>query len=185
AVESGGGMTMLANHLGHTQLAVPVRFTQEWERDASLRLRAGDKTALDAYAEHGRIIGGSREEALDLARQEYVGRGLASEDALLMAHSREDCRELSRMIRDDLIHLGLVDDGPSIPISEGERASAGDVIVCRENDSRVETDPGHKLTNGDIFQIERTAGNGAWVRRVLGADRETGRRRLADHAFFY
>jgi hypothetical protein len=45
AVESGGGMTMLANYLGHTQLAVPVRFKEEWERDASLRLRAGDKTA--------------------------------------------------------------------------------------------------------------------------------------------
>ncbi len=41
AVESGGGMTMLANHLGYTQLAVPVRFAAEWERDASLRLRAG------------------------------------------------------------------------------------------------------------------------------------------------
>ena len=55
----------------------------------------------------------------------YVARRLAGEDALLMAHSREDCRELSRLIRDDLIHLGLVDDGPSVQISEGERASAG------------------------------------------------------------
>jgi hypothetical protein len=185
AVESGGGMTMLAGHLGHTQLAVPVRFSQEWERDTSLRLRAGDKTALDAYAVHGRITGGSREECLDLARQGYVARRLAGEDVLLMAHDRQDCRELSRMIRDDLIHLGLVDGGPSIQISEGERASAGDVIVCRANDTRVETDPGHKLTNGDVFQIERVAGNGTWVRRVLGADPETGRRRLADHAFFY
>jgi hypothetical protein len=185
AVESGGGMTMLAGHLGHTQLAVPVRFTQEWERKASLRLRAGDKTALDAYAEHGRITGGSREDALDLARQGYVARRLAGEDALLMAHSREDCREMSRMIRDDLIHLCLVDGGPSIQISDGERASAWDVIVCRQNDTRLETDPGHKLTNGDIFQIERIADNGAWVRRVLGVDEETGQRRLADHAFFY
>jgi hypothetical protein len=185
AVESGGGMTMLAGHLGHTQLAVPVRFTQEWERDASLRLRAGDKTALDAYAEHGRITGGSREGALDLARRGYVARRLAGEDALLMAYSREDCRELSRMIRDDLIHLGLVDGGLSIQISDGERASAGDVIVCRANNTRVKTDPGHRLTNGDIFQIERVAGNGAWVRRVLDADPETGQRRLADHAFFY
>ncbi len=75
AVESGGAMTLLANHLGHTQLAVPVRFAAEWEGDASLRLRAGDKTALDAYAEHGRITGGSREEALDLARQEYLPGG--------------------------------------------------------------------------------------------------------------
>src|SRR5215831_18404516 len=185
AVESGGGMTMLAGHLGHTQLAVPVRFTQEWERDASLRLRHGDKTALDAYAEHGRITGGSREEALDLARQGYVARRLAGEDALLMAHDRQDCRELSRMIRDDLIHLGLVDDGPTAQISEGERASAGDVIVCRQNDTRVETDPGHKLTNGDIFQIESVAQNGAWVRRVLDAGPATGQVRPADHAFFY
>ena len=154
AVESGGGMTMLASHLGYTQLAVPVRFAAEWERDASLRLRQGDKTALDAYAEHGRILGASREEALDILRQRYVARRLAGEDALLMAYERADCRELSRMIRDDLIHLGHVDNGPSVQLSEGERASAGDVIVCRENDARVETDPGHTLTNGDIFQIE-------------------------------
>jgi conjugative relaxase-like TrwC/TraI family protein len=72
AVESAGGMTMLADHLGYTQLAFPVRFEAEWERDASLRLRLGDKSALGAYAEHGRIIGASREEALDILRQRYV-----------------------------------------------------------------------------------------------------------------
>jgi hypothetical protein len=185
APESGGGMTLLANHLGHTQLAVPVRFAEEWERDASLRLRKGDKTALDAYAEHGRIIGGSREEALDLARQGHVARRLTGEDALLMAYSREDCRELSRLIRDDLIHLGLVDDGPSLRLAYGARASAGDLIVCRRNDTRVVTDPGHTLANGDIFKIESVGKNGAWARRVLEADPETGRPRHADHVFFY
>jgi len=183
AVEAGGAMTMLANHLGHTQLAVPVRFAAEWEQNASLRLRAGDKIALDAYAEHGRIIGGSREEALDLARQGYVARRLAGEDALLMAHSREDCRELSRLIRDDLIHLGLVDDGPSVRLAYGARASAGDLIVCRRNDSKTVTDPGHTLANGDIFKVESITEKGAVVRRVLEADPETGRPRLANHAF--
>jgi hypothetical protein len=185
AVESGGGMAMLANHLGYTQLAVPVRFTAEWERDASLRLRAGDKSALETYAEHGRILGASREQAFGILRQWYVARRLAGEGGLLMAHDREDCRELSRLIRDDLIHLGHVDNGPSVQLSDGERASAGDVIVCRENDGRVETDPGHTLTNGDIFKIESVGGNGAWVRRVLDSDRQTGAMRLADHAFFY
>jgi len=57
--------------------------------------------------------------------------------------------------------------------------------VCRDNDSRVETDAGHKLTNGDIFKVESVGGNGAWVRRVLDADPATGQMRLADHAFFY
>ena len=184
AVESGGGMTMLAKHLGYTQLAIPMRFSAEWERDASLRLRQGDKTVLETYAEHGRIIGASREEALGILRQRYVAQQLAGEGALLMAHDRDDCRELSRMIRDDLIHLGIVDGGPSVQLSEGERASVGDVIVCRENDSRVETDPGHKLTNGDIFHVESVCQNGAWLRRVLDSDRETGAMRLADCAFF-
>src|SRR5439155_26302053 len=90
AVESGGGMARITSHLGHTQLAVPVRFAAEWEQDASLRLRRGDKTALDAYAEHGRILGGSREQALDLARQQYVAQRLAGAEALLMAHTRAD-----------------------------------------------------------------------------------------------
>jgi hypothetical protein len=183
AVESGGGMAMLARHLGYTQLAVPVRFSAEWERDASLRLRQGDKSALEAYAEHGRILGASREEALDILRQRYIAQRLAGEDALLMAYQRADCRELLRLIRDDLIHLGHVDSGPSVQVSDGERASAGDVIVCRENDNRIETDPGHRLTNGDIFHVESVGENGAWVRRVLESDRRTGAMRLADRAF--
>ena len=185
AVESGGGMTMLAGHLGHTQLAVPVRFAEEWERDASLRLRTGDKAALEEYAEHGRITGGDREDALDQVRQAYVAGRLAGEDTLLMAHTREDCRELSRLIRGDLIHLGLVNDGPSVHLSEGARASAGDLIVCRKNDSKLVTEPGHTLANGDIFRIESVQTDGIQVRRVLDADPETGRPRFANHAVFY
>src|SRR5260370_28762672 len=95
--------------------------------------------------------------------QRYMARRLAGEDALLMAYQRADCRELSRMIRDDLIHLGHVDNGPSVQISDGERASAGDVIVCRENDARVQTDPGPTLTNGATFHVESVRKNGAWV----------------------
>ena len=47
AVESGGGMMLLARRLGYVQLAEAVRFTAQWERDASLRLRTGDASVLD------------------------------------------------------------------------------------------------------------------------------------------
>jgi len=87
AVESGGGMTLLAGHLGHTQLACPVRFTAEWEQRASLRLREGDKTALEAYDEHGRITGGPRGQVFEAARRAYVAARLAGEDVLLMAYA--------------------------------------------------------------------------------------------------
>ena len=169
AVEGGGAMMLLASRLGSVQLAEPVRFTAAWERDASLRLRQGDPAALDDYDQHGRIHGAPPDEAMDKAVKAYVANYLAGHDVILTAADWARCRELSLRIRDDLIHLGLVDGGPSIQISEGERASAGDVIVCRQNDSRLETDPGHKLTNGDVFQIERVTGNGAWVRRFTSA----------------
>ena len=61
AVEQGGGMMLLAREQGFVQLAEPVRFRAEWERDASLRLRAGDIDVLSTYDEHGRIRGGDRE----------------------------------------------------------------------------------------------------------------------------
>jgi ATP-dependent exoDNAse (exonuclease V) alpha subunit len=41
AVENGGGLSLLADALGFTQLAEPVRFREQWEQAASLRLRAG------------------------------------------------------------------------------------------------------------------------------------------------
>src|SRR5260370_28458980 len=123
AVESGGGMMLAANHLGFSQLSVPVRFREEWERDASLRLRMGDQSVLEDYNEHGRITGADREHTFDQARQAYVAGRLAGEDTLLMAYTREDCRELSRQIRDDLVHLGLAEDRRAVRPSRNASAS--------------------------------------------------------------
>ena len=49
AVEGGGAMMLLARRQGYVQLAEPQRFTHAWERDATLRLRAGDVTVLAEY----------------------------------------------------------------------------------------------------------------------------------------
>jgi len=125
AVENGGGLSLLAATLGSVRLAEPVRFTVPWERAASLRLRAGDATVLAIYDEHGRITGGDPEEMLDAAARAYVALTLQRKDTLLMAADHARRRELSRRIRDDLIHLGLVKRGPSVPIADGARASTG------------------------------------------------------------
>ena len=42
-------MMLLARRQGYVQLAEPQRFTHAWERDATLRLRAGDVTVLADY----------------------------------------------------------------------------------------------------------------------------------------
>ena len=124
AVEGGGAMTLLADRLGYVQLAEPVRFIAAWERAASLRLRQGDALALDEYDQHGRIRGAPPDQAMDQAARAYLASYLTGRTVLLMAADWARCRELSARIRDDLIHLGLVDNGPAIRIAEGAELSA-------------------------------------------------------------
>ena len=186
AVEGGGGMMLLAERLGYVQLAEPVRFTAAWEREASLRLRRGDATVLDEYDQHGRIYGAPPEHAMDQAVKAYVASYLAGRDVALMAADWARCRELSARIRDDLIHLGLVDDARTIRIAEGAEASVGDLIICRQNDHSIQAgEPGRGLANGDILRIEAITPDGILVRRVLEPDPATGQRRFTDRAFGY
>jgi TrwC relaxase/AAA domain len=186
AVEGGGAMMLLADRLGYVQLAEPVRFTAAWERAASLRLRAGDTTALDDYDQHGRIRGAPPDHATDQAARAYLATYLTGRTVLLMAADWARCRDLSARIRDDLIHLGLVDNGPTIRIADGAEASAGDLIICRANDHRLEAgEPGRALANGDVLRIEAITRRGIMVRRLLDPDRATGQRRFTDRAFRY
>jgi hypothetical protein len=183
AVEQGGGMRLLADANGCCQLAVPVRFREEWEQQASLALRRGDKSALEAYNQHGRITGAAREQAFASLRKSYVASHLVGEQKLIMAWRREDCRELSRQIRDDLIHLGLIDGTESAGIAEGASASADDLIVARENDHDMVTDEtGHTLMNNDIFRVESATRDGLVVRRVIDDKDQV---RLADTPVLY
>ena len=186
AVENGGAMTMLANTLGYAQLAEPVRFAEQWERDASLRLRAGDASVLAVYEEHGRIIGGEPEHILEAAARAYVAHVVEGTDVLLMAADHARRRELSRRIRDDLIHLGVVAPGPAVRIADGGRASAGDLIVCTSNDYETEAgEPGRMLANGDLLRVEQVTARGLLVRRALDADPGSGRRRWTERCFLY
>ena len=186
AVESGGALTLLAGTLGYAQLAEPVRFSAAWERDASLRLRTGDVSVLAVYDERGRIVGGEPEQMLDAAARAYVAYFLDGRDVLLMAADHARRRELSRRIRDDLIHLGRVAPGPAVRIADGAQASAGDLIVCTSNDHHTEAgQPGRALANGDLLRVEAVTSKGLLVRRALDAEPGTGERRWTERCFLY
>ena len=177
AVESGGGMMLLANRMGFVQLSTPQRFAAKWEQNASLRLRDGDATALDEYQVQGRVRGGDPVQVMREATRAYVAEHIAGHDVILTAQSWDRCRELSRMIRGDLKHLGMVDDGRTVELCEGQEASAGDLIIARENDHGLEAgERGRGLANGDVMRIERVAEGGSLiVRRVTGVDDQGSR----------
>jgi hypothetical protein len=196
AVEGGGAMMLLARSQGYVQLTEPQRFTHSWERDATLRLRAGDVTVLADYEQHGRLRGGTAEEATEHAYRAWLADYLDGHDTLLMARTDDQARELSRRARDELIRYGIVSAGPSIRLAQGEQASAGDLVMARRNTRAIQAGQhGRDLANRDILQIISTTAGGshAGVRRLTGHDPDTSqarwshpfqvpRRYLANHA---
>ena len=186
AVENGGGMSLLADALGYARLTEPVRFRHRWEQAASLRLRDGDTTVLAEYDQYGRITGGDPEQMMDAAAKAYVALTVSGTDTLLMAADHALRRELNRRIRDDLITLGIVQNGPAVTIADGTQASCGDLIICTRNDHTVEAgEPGRTLANGDLLRVEVVTADALVVRRALDADPRTGQRRWTGRAFRY
>jgi hypothetical protein len=176
AVESGGGMNMLVGQLGHVRLGEVARFSEPWEGPASLRLRAGDLTALEEYADHGRLRGGTPEQVKAAARQQYVSHFVQGTDVELLVWQHELGRELAAAVQDDLRHLGLVDaTGPRAAIADGATASAGDIVRAKSNDHRA------SIANNDLFRVESVNPDGSLtVRRDAGRHPETGQRTWSD-----
>jgi ATP-dependent exoDNAse (exonuclease V) alpha subunit len=186
AVESGGGASLVTRKQGYVQLPEPVRFSEQWERSASLGLREGKVAALADYAEHGRIRAGTAEDILEAAAQAYVAHTLDGKDSLLIARSHELRREACRRVRDDLQHLGLVArDAPSIQIADGQRATVGDLIVCTDNDQSVDAGDGKTLANTHVLRIETINPEGPIVRRMLEADPQTQAPRWTAETFLF
>jgi hypothetical protein len=174
AVEGGGGMMMLTRQMGYVQLAEPVRFAQQWERDASLRLRSGDVSVLVQYQEQGRLRGGDPEEAMEQACRGWLADHLSGRDCLLLARTGEQARELSRRVRDDLIRYGLVEKGAQVKLRHGAVASVGNLITARKNDRRIVAgQPGRWLTNRDVLQVQAVSGTAVTVRRLAGRDQDS------------
>ena len=156
-----------------------MRFEQEWERSASLRLRAGDASVLADYDMHGRIRGGDPEQVMDAAVRDAVAERLAGQDVLLLARERDRCRELARRVRDDLIHLGLVDDAPGVRLAEGQMASRGDLVIARENDHP------RGIANGDVLRIEAIGDAAVTLRKAMDRDPQTGAMVLGEQGIQY
>jgi conjugative relaxase-like TrwC/TraI family protein len=183
AVEGGGAMMLLARRHGWVQLAEPQRFTHAWEREATLRLRAGDVTVLAEYEEHGRLRGGTPDDVTEQAYRGWLADYLDGKDTLLMARTQDQARELSRRARDDLIRYGLVAPGPAIRLAGTGQASAGDLVMARRNTRAVRAgQEGAELANRDVLRIVTIgeAGDRAEVRRFLGRDPATGQARWSE-----
>jgi hypothetical protein len=154
AVGRGGMFAHLVDSHGAVELDQVHRFRRHWERQASLRLRAGDPGVLAEYDRQGRVHGGRLEQMeVDIleAWEQARGRG---ETVALMANSTDTVARLNRLAQQTRIRSGELDASkPSLRSGE-EWMLIGDEVVTRRNDRALRTDRGLMVKNRDKWTIE-------------------------------
>ena len=156
---------LLAHEVPAARLHEVRRFTAEWERQASVRLRDGDLAAAAAYDRHGRIRAADQEAAYQRAASLWLADHLRGKDVLLLAGSNAEAAELSRRVQAKLAQMGRVGP-PQATLSDGNHAGVGDLIRARLN---TEIDAGgRRLTNRDTLAVTVGASlRHAWTRSVM------------------
>ncbi len=178
-------MRLLADEHGYYRLGTVQRFDQEWESQASLRLRAGDREALAEYDQRGRILDGTREEMAVAASRRWLGDHLRGLDTVLLTTTNVQAAELARRVRAELAGLGVVERDDVVELYDGNVAGPGDLLIARQNSRITAGRQGRRLANRDVLRFELWDEIGeerfAVVRRRLGRDRRTGLVRWSDH----
>jgi hypothetical protein len=152
------------------------RFRDREESEISLRLRDGDTSVAAWYAAKDRVKHGMAD---DLAEKVFTAwsRGADGDvTSLMIASSNKTVRDLNDRARTDRIVRGLVAKGGN-DLSDGLRASKGDTVVTRLNDSdlRVTGTRSERVRNGDLWTVETAHRDGSLSVRHLGHE---GRIRL-------
>ena len=132
AVGAGGGMDLIAASGARYELAEARRFTHPWERDASLRLRAGDESVLRTYHQQGRLLDtGTAEQAEQSAARAWLGDTLAGQRSMLLVDTNEQAARVSAALRAELVRLGRVEEQGAALGLQGTVAGVGDVVEAR------------------------------------------------------
>ncbi|HWH00411.1 MAG TPA: MobF family relaxase, partial [Pilimelia sp.] len=151
-VNGPGGMLAALARAGHgVELAEIHRFSQPWEREASLALRHGQADALLAYRTAGRLHPCQDGDAgLDGVFAHWAEARAEGQDALMLARTRLDVDALNALARAAALAAGQI-TGP-VTAAGGRDWQAGDVLRTRRNDRRLSVGDGH-VRNGDRFQV--------------------------------
>lgn len=160
AVGRGGMFDELCRTGRVYELATIHRFRRRWEQAASLRLRAGNPEALDAYFQHGRVDTGTFDAlAADAARQ-WIDCRAAGRSVAVVAETNEHVDALNQAIQ-ELRREHRQMGERSVRIAGGESAAVGDVVVTRRNNRELRTSRGEPVRNRDRWTVTAVGRDGS------------------------
>ena len=151
AVEAGGLFRLLAADAKTAELSGVHRFSDPWEAGASRRLRQGDASVLTEYEDHGRVLAGDRQEALNAAHEAWSRARAEGRSVVVMAADHATVDALAMRARAARAALGEVEQ-VGVPIGN-QVVGTGDEVVTTRNDRRLVTTSGAWVRNGDRWQV--------------------------------
>lgn len=169
AVDAGGAFGLIVRQRPDAPRLLELhRFRHEWEKRASLGLRIGDTDVIDDYISHGRVHDGAFDAILERAYQAWKADRDDGKRSLLIAETIDTVATLNARARTDRIAAGQVTDEPGVGLHDGNRASAGDIVVTRRNDRRLALGRSW-VKNGDRWIVTRTRDDGSVTLRREGS----------------
>ena len=159
AVGRGGMFTELCDTARSVELEKLHRFTHVWEAATTLRLRAGDPTAIDTYAAHGRIRAGSLQDHLDTIAETWTRCRDAGESLSIVTTRNEHVAAINTRIQQHRLDSGELDPVTATRI-DGDWAMVGDIVVTRRNDRQLRTSVGEPVRNRERWTITNTSDTG-------------------------
>lgn len=157
SVDAGGMFAELVENpdVLTVELDTLHRFGRQWEADASLLVRDGDSSAVEAYEQRDRIHGHADEKAaIEAVIDAAVVGNVEGRDVLVMAPTNRVVEQINENMTERLLALGQIDPADAIDIG-GHRFYIGQPVVTRANDRRLTHGPDNDewVRNGDRWTV--------------------------------
>lgn len=162
AVDAGGLFRLLAHDGPVSELEQVWRFSQSWERAASLQLRENDPSVIATYVQHGRIVGGDRDEVLEIAFESWAEARVMGGSVIMTAADHDTVDRLNDLARTELQnngHVAMV----ALDVDGPVDLAVGDQILTLRNDRRLLDTGGGFVRNGDRWTVTGQFGDGLQV----------------------
>ena len=160
AADTGGAFRLVARDTEAAELTDVWRFSQRWEREASLALRSGDTGVIDIYDSQNRLVSGSSDAMEDAAYQAWQSDIASGRASLLIAADNATVTRLNARARLDRITTGEVEPDGTV-LHDGNHVGVGDTIITRLNTRRLRINRTTFVQNGDHWTVIRRWDDGS------------------------
>ena len=176
AIGAGGVLRDIRATHGALQLTELMRFTDPAEGAASLALREGRTEALGYYLDHQRVHVGDLATMTEEVFSSWQADRGHGKDAIMLAPTRDLVADLNQRARAHRIAGNdPANNEPSVPLSDGNDASVGDVVITRRNQRSLRMTRTDWVKNGDRWTVVDVVQNGRGAGGLRVQHLKTGR----------